>query len=98
MSPGPSPSLSPLPTATFGTVSVPRSFSSYTVDGDRIRGFRTINVERPFEARSTPPTLFAFPSFSDPNGQRLLVRIESGPFEGVYVSPEDPGVTYQPGY
>lgn len=98
VSPWPSPSLSPEPTASFGFVSVPRSFTSYTVDGDRIRGFHTVNTERSFEARATPPTLFAFPSFSDPNGQRLLVRIESGPYEGIYVSPEDPDVQYRPGY
>jgi len=77
---------------------VPRTFVSYSVEDGRITGFRSISVEAPFEARSTPPTPVAFPSFSDPDGQRLLVRIETGPFAGIHVSPEDPGVTYQPGY
>jgi hypothetical protein len=78
-------------------VTVDATFVSYTVDGDRINGFRTITLDAGFEARSTPPTAYRFPTFSDPLGTRDLVRIASGPYADVYVSPEDPGVTYQPG-
>ena len=78
-------------------MSVGRTFVSYIVDGDRITGFRTTNVESPFQARSTAPSTYRFPSFSDPNGSRVLVRIVAGPYADVYVSPDDPGVSYQPG-
>jgi len=78
-------------------VTVSRSFASYTVSGDRITGFRTVNVESGFQARSTAPSTYRFPSFSDPNGTKVLVRIVSGPYADVYVSPDDPGVSFQAG-
>ncbi len=67
------------------------------MDGDRITGFRPISVESGFEARSTAPTTFRFVSFSDPNGTKALVRIVSGPYTDVYVSVDDPGVSFQAG-
>lgn len=74
-----------------------QTFVSYTVTDNRITGFRKVSVEAPFKARSTPPKRYSYPTFSDPKGKRRLVRIVSGPFEGVYVSPDDPGVRYSPG-
>ena len=73
------------------------SFVSYTVDGDRVTGFRTVDAESGFEAVGSAPATFQFPTFSDPTGTRLIIRLESGPFAGVYVSPDDPGVSYRPG-
>ncbi len=87
----------PTPTPAFGTVTVGPTFNSYTVTGDRISGFRSITVESGFQARATAPSTYRFPSFTDPNGTKTLVRIVSGPYVDVYVSPEDPGVTFQPG-
>ena len=78
-------------------MTVGRSFNSYTVDGDRVTGFRTVTAESGFQARATAPGTYRFPSFSDPNGTKTLVRIVSGPYADVYVSPDDPGVTFQPG-
>jgi hypothetical protein len=78
-------------------VSVSRIFNSYTVAGDRVTGYRTITVESGFQARATAPVTYRFPSFSDPDGTKTLVRIVSGPYADVYVSPDDPGVTYRPG-
>jgi len=78
-------------------VTVGRTFASYTVDGDRITGFRTITVDSGFRARATAPSIYQYPSFSDPNGTKMLVRIVSGPYADVFVSPDDPGVTFQPG-
>ena len=93
----PSPSELPTPTPAFGTVAVDRTFVSYSVEGDRINGFQTVELAAGFQARSTAPTTYRFPSFSDPQGSRDLVRIVSGPFADVLVSPQDPGVTYEPG-
>ena len=56
-----------------------------------------MTVESPFTARATAPKAYKFASFSDPNGKKLLVKILSGPYVGVYVSPEDAGVIYTPG-
>jgi hypothetical protein len=78
-------------------VTVGRSFNSYSVDGDRITGFRAVTAEAGFQARATAPRTYRFPSFSDPNGSKTLVRIVSGPYADVYVSPDDPGVAFQPG-
>lgn len=78
-------------------MTVGRTFASYTVDGDRITGFRTITVDSGFRARATTPSTYQYPSFSDPNGTKTLVRIVAGPYADVYVSPDDPGVTFQPG-
>ncbi len=78
-------------------MTVGRSFSSYTVDGDRITGLRTMKIESGFRARSTAPGVYRFPTFSNPDGTRQLVRIVSGPFVDLLVSPDDPGVTFQPG-
>ncbi|MCY7417774.1 MAG: hypothetical protein LH650_04625, partial [Chloroflexi bacterium] len=95
--PTPRPTPRPTPTPAFGTVNVGRSFVSYTVSGDRITGFRTVDVESGFQARSTAPSTYRFASFSDPNGTKVLVRIVSGPYADVYVSPGDPGVRFQTG-
>ena len=56
-------------------MTVGRTFASYTVDGDRITGFRTITVDSGFRARATTPSTYQYPSFSDPNGTKTLVRI-----------------------
>ena len=81
----------------FGTVTVGRSFKSYTVVEDRVTGFRTVTVESGFQALATAPSSYRFPSFSDPEGTKTLVRIVSGPYADVYVSPDDPGVTFRAG-
>ena len=78
-------------------MTVGRTFNSYAVVGDRVTGFHTITVETGFAALASAPATYRFPSFSDPNGTKALVRIVSGPYADVYVSPGDPGVTFQPG-
>ncbi len=78
-------------------MTVGRRFASYTVAGDRIDGFTIVTRESGFQARSTAPAVYHFPSFSDPTGTKQLVRIVSGPYVDVLVSPDDPGVTFQPG-
>ena len=77
-------------------MTVGRNFNSYAVVGDRVTGFRTVTVESGFQALATSPVSYRFPSFSDPNGTKDLVRIVSGPYADVYVSPDDAGVSFQP--
>lgn len=60
-------------------------------------GFQTVRVARRFTAQSSEPETYSFPSFRDPNGTIDLVRVESGDFAGIYVSPDDPRVEYEPG-
>ncbi len=71
-------------------------FRSYDVEGDRITGYRVVKVSQRFSASASAPSSYAFPSLSHPQGTVLLVRVESGPFAGIYVSPDDAGVDYQP--
>jgi hypothetical protein len=80
-----------------GEVSVPARFTAYSVKDGRVVSFRQIRSSSPVTARASEPRTFAFPTFSDPNGQVTLVQMLSGPYAGTWVSPDDPGVRYTPG-
>ena len=73
------------------------AFRSYDVEDGSVTGFHDMTEPGPFTADAGAPRLYAFPTFSDPNGTIRLVRITSGQFTGTYVSPTDPGVRYRPG-
>ena len=74
-----------------------RKFTSYTVNDTSVVSYESVRVEAPFSARATAPDTYAFPTLSDPNGSKRLVRITTGPFAGTLVSPDDPGVVYDAG-
>src|SRR4051812_673323 len=99
--PTPQPTVAPTPVPTAaptdrsqGTVAAPATFRAYAVKGDSVRGYREVKASRPFTARSTAPQAYSFPTFSDPEGTIQLVHLESGPYAGLWVSPDDPGVRY----
>jgi hypothetical protein len=66
------------------------------VEGDSVTGFRDVQTSSGVTARASAPSTYAFPTFSDPSGTVRLVRILTGPYAGIYVSPHDPGVRYTP--
>jgi hypothetical protein len=68
----------------------------YSVRGETISGFREVTLRRPTTAPATAPQSFAFPTLSDPDGRRDLVRILRGTLAGEWVSPDDPGVRWAP--
>jgi hypothetical protein len=78
-------------------VAVPATFTSYQVSKGSIVSFHNVTANAAFTARGTAPKAYKLATFSDPNGKKLLVKILSGPYTGLYVSPEDAGVTYTPG-
>jgi hypothetical protein len=68
----------------------------YTVRGDTISGFREVTLRRPATVPATAPQSFAFPTFTDPDARRDLVRVLRGSLAGDWVSPNDPGVDWTP--
>ena len=64
------------------------------VKNDSVRSYREVQASRPFTARSTTPQPYSFPTFSNPDGTIQLVKLLSGPYAGLWVSPDDPGVRY----
>jgi hypothetical protein len=94
------PQPTPAPTresaSAFGQVEVATTVNSYQLDSDRITGFTRLRLEAPISAIATAPRRYPFPTFSDPRGVKRLVRIVDGPFRGVWLSPDDPGVVYRP--
>ena len=100
--PTPTPTTAPRPTPTptpptTGTAAVPATFTVYAVRGSSVTGFHDVHASSGFSARSTAPRLFTIRSFTNPNGRIRLVHVLSGPYAGVWVSPDDPGVSYTPG-
>jgi outer membrane biosynthesis protein TonB len=90
------PSPSPTP-AQGGEVAVGTTFTEYTVRDGVVIGSHKRHVSAAFTARCSAPTDYPEPTLSDPIGHVLLVHLESGPWAGIYVSPDDPGVSYTPG-
>ena len=96
--PVPTPVATPEPTPPAGgQVSVGRTFIEYEVKNGQVTGFHERHVSAAFTVRCTAPSEYPAPTLSDPNGHVRLVHIESGPWAGIYVSPDDPGVSYSPG-
>jgi hypothetical protein len=81
----------------FGLVEAPADVNSYEVEGGQITGYREIHLEQPISAPATRPRTFKFPTFSDPDGVKRLVRVTDGPYRGVWLSPDDDGVTWSAG-
>jgi hypothetical protein len=77
-------------------VTIARRYTAYEVRGDTIAGFEQRRQERPSTARATAPRQLPFPTFADPDGTRLLVQVLDGPLTGTWVSPDDPGVRWEP--
>jgi hypothetical protein len=97
--PSPTAAQTPVPTPSptaqsQGTVAVPATFRAYVVKNDSVRSYHEVQASRPFTARSTAPQSYSFPTFSRPDGTIQLVRLLSGPYAGLWVSPDDPGVRY----
>lgn len=76
---------------------LPATFRAYEVEGDSATGFHNVRTSSGVSARASAPADYAFPTLSDPSGTVRLVRILTGPYAGIYVSPDDPGVGYTPG-
>ena len=85
----------PAPTAATATVSAGPEFRAYDVEDGRVTGYRFISVEARITATASTATTYAFPSFSDPDGTIRLVRLQTGRFAGVFVSPDDAGIAYR---
>lgn len=73
------------------------TFRAYEVEGNSVRGFHDVHASSGVSPRASAPGDYAFPTFSKPSGTIRLVRILTGPYAGIYVSPDDPGVRYTPG-
>jgi hypothetical protein len=71
-------------------------FRAYDVREGKVSGFREVQAARRFGAGVEPPQTLDLPSLSDPEGRVRLVRIRTGPFAGMWVSPDDPGVEWTP--
>ena len=50
-----------------------------------------------WEIAGRVPVSYAFPTFTDPDARRDLVRMLRGNLSGEWVSPNDPGVDWTPG-
>jgi hypothetical protein len=101
LAPTPVPTVAPTPEPTAsptdqsqGTVAVTATFKAYVVKNDSVRSYREVHATKAFTARSTSPQPYSFPTFSHPDGTINLVQILSGPYAGLWVSPDDPGVRY----
>lgn len=94
--PVPTPTLAPSVDVAAGSVSAGPRFSAYDVSDGRVTGYRTVQVTERFTAAATDPMTYAFPTLSDPDGAIRLVRIQTGPLAGVFLSPDEPGVDYRP--
>jgi outer membrane biosynthesis protein TonB len=90
------PTPTPTPAPQGGTVSLPKTFRAYEVQGGMVVGYHEIRVKQRIRPRCTGEKDYPFPTFSDPNGKVKLVKIVSGKFAGKYVSPDDDGVIYRP--
>jgi hypothetical protein len=91
----PSPGTTPASSPAFGVVVAPVDSISYRVAGDRITGYSRLRIEAPITAPATAPRQFQFPTFRDPTGVKRLVRVVDGPLRGLWLSPDDPGVSYR---
>lgn len=94
--PTPIPTAIPTPDVAQASVTAGPRFRAYDVIDGRVTGYRTVQVAERFTARASDPLTYAFPTLSDPDGVIRLVRIETGPLAGVFLSPDAPGVDYQP--
>jgi hypothetical protein len=77
-------------------VTVPRVYTSYQVERGAITGFTRNVMDQAFTGRATAPRSFSYPTFADPSGSKVLVRILGGRLAGQWVSPDDPGVRFAP--
>ncbi len=84
----------PAPTGSQGTVAVTAKFRSYVVKDGTVRSFHEVQASHAFTADSTAPQEYSFPTFSHPDGTIQLVQLLSGPYAGLWVSPDDKGVHY----
>jgi hypothetical protein len=73
---------------------VSASFRAYVVKDGTVRSYHDVQASHAFTARATAPKDYGFPTFSNPDGTISLVRLASGPYAGLWVSPDDPGVHY----
>lgn len=98
--PTPVPTPTPAPTSTpagAGVVAIQRVFRAYDVQGQTVSSYHEVHASSGVSARATVPAEYSLPTFSNPHGSVRLVRVVTGPYAGVYVSPDDPGVRYTPG-
>ena len=79
-----------------GTVTVGTHFTAYEVKDGQVTGFRERQIAEPFTAPCTSPQDYAAPTLSNPQGHIRLVQILGGPYEGIWVNPDERGVSFTP--
>jgi hypothetical protein len=95
--PTPTPEPTPSPGPTIGgTVTVGTRFTAYEVKDGQVTGFRERQIAESFTAPCTSPQDYPAPTLSNPLGRIRLVRILDGPYADIWVSPDDPEVTFKP--